>query len=132
MPREEPDRIDRDQVEEAKANTSELREAHSVVHLPQEIPVEDPQSKYTFKPQPNKPFLPTPATLDAFGVETILICLARLQQKAACTMASTTSRSSRTQRPTRGSGSSRTTTAGRSPHCSPPTTEQDQPGLQPF
>jgi hypothetical protein len=50
---------------------------------PQEIPLTDPQSCNYFRPAADKPFAATPAALEAFGLETVLACLARLQRQAA-------------------------------------------------
>ena len=49
---------------------------------PQEIPLDDPQSNNMFVPLPNKPFLATPAALEAFGMVAITQCLTSLQEKA--------------------------------------------------
>lgn len=49
---------------------------------PQEIPLDDPDSCNRFLPSGAKPFLATPAALEAFGTETIVECLGVLQQKA--------------------------------------------------
>jgi hypothetical protein len=48
----------------------------------QEIPLDSPDSNNMFQPSPEKPFLSTPAAIDAFDIETILGCLRILQQKA--------------------------------------------------
>ncbi len=48
----------------------------------QEIPLDQPDSNNRFEPGANKPFLATPAALERFGIEVILDCLRRLQQKA--------------------------------------------------
>ena len=53
------------------------------IHHPQEIPLDDPQSKYLFQPSPTKPLVATPAALRLYGLETILACLRVLQAKAA-------------------------------------------------
>src|SRR5262245_36466595 len=54
----------------------------NVTLLPQEIPLDHPESRNFFQPQPDKPFVATPAALDAYGIEAILCCLAHLQSKA--------------------------------------------------
>ena len=46
---------------------------------PQEIPVDDPRSKYFFTTQP---FLATPAALDTYGQEIVVRCLTYLQRQA--------------------------------------------------
>ena len=48
----------------------------------QEIPLDDPRSSCMFRPSPAKPFLATPAALDAFGRERIVAALHALQEKA--------------------------------------------------
>jgi hypothetical protein len=48
---------------------------------PQEIPLDHPDSCNMFQPGA-KPFLATPAAIEAFGIETILRCLTTLQVKA--------------------------------------------------
>lgn len=48
---------------------------------PQEIPFSDPASDCFFMPDGDKPFVATPAALDAYGHH-ILRCLLGLQQKA--------------------------------------------------
>ena len=54
-----------------------------LVLRPQEIPLDDPQSKYLFQPSPAKPFVATPAALQRFGQDMIVACLQMLQRKAA-------------------------------------------------
>ncbi len=49
---------------------------------PQEIPVDDPQSCQMFAPSAAKPFVATPAAIEMYGQETILACLAVLQEAA--------------------------------------------------
>jgi hypothetical protein len=49
---------------------------------PQEIPVDDPASTCYFTPSADKPFLATPAALDAYGADTVLDCLLRLRTAA--------------------------------------------------
>jgi len=49
---------------------------------PQEIPLTSPGSGWMFEPTDEKPFVATPAAIAAFGVDTIVACLGRLQQKA--------------------------------------------------
>ncbi|HLQ44551.1 MAG TPA: hypothetical protein VK137_07480, partial [Planctomycetaceae bacterium] len=50
---------------------------------PQEIPLDDPASCEMFVPSAEKPFVATPAAIDMYGRETILKCLAVLQDAAA-------------------------------------------------
>ncbi len=50
--------------------------------MPQEIPLDDPASRYRFQPSSDKPFVTTPAALDAYGLEAIVTCLAYLQRQA--------------------------------------------------
>lgn len=49
---------------------------------PQEIPLDHPDSCNRFNPSGAKPFLATPAALDAFGQQTIVQCLGVLQTEA--------------------------------------------------
>ena len=49
---------------------------------PQEIPLDDPQSCEMFVPSADKPFVATPAAIEMYGRETILACLAALQDSA--------------------------------------------------
>ena len=49
---------------------------------PQEIPLDHPDSNNTFRPGPDKPFLATPAAIEAYSHEVIIACLAVLIQKA--------------------------------------------------
>ena len=49
---------------------------------PQEIPLDDPQSCEMFTPNAEKPFVSTPAAIEMYGRETILACLAVLQDAA--------------------------------------------------
>ena len=49
---------------------------------PQEIPLDDPQSCEMFVPSAVKPFVATPAAIDMYSRETILACLAVLQDAA--------------------------------------------------
>jgi len=49
---------------------------------PQEIPLDCEDSRWTFQPTAEKPFLATPAAITAFGIETILVCLREVQQQA--------------------------------------------------
>jgi hypothetical protein len=48
----------------------------------QEVPLDDPRSNYSFNPLEGKPFVATPAAIDAYGRETILRCLVVLRLKA--------------------------------------------------
>jgi len=52
------------------------------IHMPQEIALDDPESKYLFRSSAEKPLVATPAALELYGPETILACLCRLQVKA--------------------------------------------------
>lgn len=54
-----------------------------MIHHPQEIPLDDPESSNMFTPTATKPFLATPAALKRFGPLVILACLDVLQKKAA-------------------------------------------------
>ncbi len=49
---------------------------------PQEIPLDDPASCEMFVPSTDKPFVATPAAIEMYGRETILACLAVLQDSA--------------------------------------------------
>lgn len=49
----------------------------------QEIALDDPRSNCMFRPCSAKPFVATPAAIDAFGTETIVRCLSVLQTKAS-------------------------------------------------
>ncbi len=49
---------------------------------PQEIPLDDPASTEMFEPSAIKPFVATPAAIEMYGHETILACLAVLQEAA--------------------------------------------------
>ena len=49
---------------------------------PQEIPLDHPASCNRFQPSGAKPFVATPAAIEAFGTETIVECLRVLQTKA--------------------------------------------------
>ena len=48
----------------------------------QEIPLDDPASCEMFTPSADKPFVATPAAIEMYGHETILACLAVLQEAA--------------------------------------------------
>ena len=49
---------------------------------PQEIPLDDPASCEMFMPSAAKPLVATPAAIEMYGQETILACLAVLQEAA--------------------------------------------------
>ena len=49
---------------------------------PQEIPLDDPASCEMFTPNAEKPFVATPAAIEMYGQQTILACLAVLQEAA--------------------------------------------------
>jgi sulfur relay (sulfurtransferase) DsrF/TusC family protein len=51
-------------------------------HKPQEIPLDDPTSTYSFEPSPAKPFVATVAALEMYGEETVVTCLRQLQRMA--------------------------------------------------
>ncbi len=53
-----------------------------LIHKPQEIPLEAPDSSCLFQPSDEKPFLATPAAIGIFGKDTIVHCLRTLRQKA--------------------------------------------------
>ena len=65
------------------AESPELSAPTKLILRPQEIPFDDPQSKYLFQPSPAKPFVATPAALERFGRDMIVACLQMLQRKAA-------------------------------------------------
>ncbi len=48
----------------------------------QEIPLDDPDSSWMFRPSAEKPLVATSAALDQYSQETILDCLRILQSKA--------------------------------------------------
>ncbi len=48
----------------------------------QEIPFDDPESCNMFQPSPEKPFVATPAAIEAYQHETIMQCLRLLQEQA--------------------------------------------------
>ncbi len=48
----------------------------------QEIPLDHPDSINTFRPGPDKPFLATPAAIEAYSHEVIVACLRVLTLKA--------------------------------------------------
>ena len=49
---------------------------------PQEIPLDDPQSREMFMPSEAKPLVATPAAIEMYGQEMILACLQVLQESA--------------------------------------------------
>ena len=53
-----------------------------LVHQPQEIPLDDPESRFFFQTGPGRPLAVTPAALERFGMETIMACFYRLQYLA--------------------------------------------------
>jgi hypothetical protein len=53
-----------------------------LVHQPQEIPLDDPESRFFFQPGLEWQLAVTPAALERFGMETIMACLYRLQHLA--------------------------------------------------
>ena len=69
--------------EAGHSHDAEADPIHKLVLRPQEIPLDDLQSKYLFQPSPSKPFVATPAALDRFGQDMIVACLQMLQRKAA-------------------------------------------------
>ncbi len=48
----------------------------------QEISFDDPESCNMFQPGPDKPFVATPAAIDAYRHEVIVACLRLLQEQA--------------------------------------------------
>jgi hypothetical protein len=48
----------------------------------QEVPLDDPRSRYLFRPGPEKPFVATSAAIEAHRQEVILRCLRLLQEQA--------------------------------------------------
>lgn len=46
---------------------------------PQEIPLDHPDSRWLFEPSSAKPFVATPAALEAYGRDTVIACLAHLR-----------------------------------------------------
>ena len=69
--------------EAGRSHDAEAGSFQKLILRPQEIPLDDPQSKYSFQPSPAKPFVATPAALECFGREMIVACLQMLQRKAA-------------------------------------------------
>jgi hypothetical protein len=53
-----------------------------MMHLPQEISLDDPKSKCTFSPTAKKPFVATRAAIEMYGFGVIIHCLLQLQAKA--------------------------------------------------
>jgi len=51
-------------------------------HQAQEIPIDHADSTCMFQPGPEKPFVATPAAIDAFSHEVIIECLRVLRHKA--------------------------------------------------
>jgi hypothetical protein len=49
---------------------------------PQEIPLDDPDSNNMFRPGPDKPFVATPAAIEAYSHEVIVACWKLLREKA--------------------------------------------------
>jgi len=49
---------------------------------PQEIPLDHPESIFMFQPGPKKPFVATPAALEAYG-DDVFKCLRKLQKLAS-------------------------------------------------
>ncbi len=54
----------------------------TITHQPQEIPLDHPDSSCMFQPGTEKPFLATPAAIEAFSYEIIIACLRTLRIKA--------------------------------------------------
>ena len=48
----------------------------------QEIPFDHPESNNMFRPRPEKPFVATPAAIEAYTSETIMACLRVLREQA--------------------------------------------------
>lgn len=55
---------------------------HTPELQPQEIPFDDPESVNMFHPGPDKPFVATPAAIEAYTREGIIACLGILRAKA--------------------------------------------------
>lgn len=86
MSESEPSRPDEHVERREQTPASEIAESPPLTKLilrPQEIPFDDPESKYLFQPSSAKPFVATPAALQRYGREMIVACLQLLQRKAA-------------------------------------------------
>ena len=86
MSESEPQRADEAGERPEQPRAAESAESPAVAKLvlrPQEIPFDDPESKYLFQPSPAKPFVATPAALERFGHDMIVACIQLLQRKAA-------------------------------------------------
>ena len=86
MSESEPQHYDEHDERREQPRAAESAESPALAKLvlrPQEIPLDDPQSKYLFQPSPAKPFVATPAALQRFGQDMIVACLQMLQRKAA-------------------------------------------------
>ena len=66
-----------------RSNSAGTDSIQKIVLRPQEIPLDDPESKYLFQPSSAKPFVATPAALERYGRDMIVACLQLLQRKAA-------------------------------------------------
>ena len=86
MSESEPQRSDEQDERPERPWAAESAESPALAKLvlrPQQIPLDDPQSKYLFQPSAAKPFVATPAALERFGLDMIVACLQMLQRKAA-------------------------------------------------
>ena len=86
MSESEPQHPDKQDERPEQAPAAESAESPAVAKLVlrlQEIPLDDPQSKYLFQPSSGKPFVATPAALQRYGRDMIVACLLMLQRKAA-------------------------------------------------
>lgn len=81
--RERSDELDERPDRARAAESAESSPLTKLVLRPQEIPLDDPESKYLFQPSSAKPFVATPAALERFGRDMIVACLQMLQRKAA-------------------------------------------------
>jgi len=81
--RQRPDELDERQEQARVADSSESAPLAKLVLRLQEIPLDDPESKYLFQPSSAKPFVATPAALERYGRDMIVACLQLLQRTAA-------------------------------------------------
>ena len=73
---------DQPEDERAEAKPPEQPLPARLVHQPQEIAPDSPESRCTFQAGPDRQLMMTPAALSQFDVETILACFYRLQYLA--------------------------------------------------
>jgi hypothetical protein len=76
----QPNKSPEDEQGEAKLPEPPL--PGRLVHQPQEIALDDPESRFFFQTGPDRQLMVTPAALSQFGMETIMACLFRLQHIA--------------------------------------------------